>query len=356
MSLQSQLFRGDPKLEAAAVSDSAHIQAGACGEHVGKIQQALQKLDAAAIDSVELHGVRYGPSTANAVHAYKQKRNIINHGYQSNADAIVGKMTIVSLDQELMKQPALQKPTPHAPIALPVPKEWFVTALNLSSFSAVVALGFTAVTGTIKFERPNGDAIVLPIGMLGPSVGLSLAPDFGKLLLKVPGMGSVLSRFPVIKFLITPNPFGELPLDIMLKIANPSNPLARLFFNNPATRAAVQLVISGLSGGKENWLSAAIGMVFGRGGRDVQKADFSGPCICFSVGGAVGPGNFGFFVLFFGLDHGALGMAVHNPMVLLDLTQLEAHSKGVAIISAASVSAAVPGLGAGATIFFGEIT
>ena len=38
MALQSSLFRGDPKLEAAAVSDQAHITLGATGPHVKKIQ------------------------------------------------------------------------------------------------------------------------------------------------------------------------------------------------------------------------------------------------------------------------------------------------------------------------------
>jgi len=76
MALQSQLFRGDPQLEAAAVSDPAHIEPGARGEHVRKIQLALIQLDGADIDP----DGQYGPATAAAVLAYKQKqkRNIIN--------------------------------------------------------------------------------------------------------------------------------------------------------------------------------------------------------------------------------------------------------------------------------------
>jgi hypothetical protein len=58
MSLQSQLFQGDPKLEAAAVSDPAHIMPGAVGEYVGKIQQALTQLDGATLDSGELRASR----------------------------------------------------------------------------------------------------------------------------------------------------------------------------------------------------------------------------------------------------------------------------------------------------------
>lgn len=101
MALQSQLFRGDPKLEAAAVSNSAHIVPGAVGEHVAKIQQALMRLDRAAIDSGELAAKSYGQSTANAVLSYKIKRNIINRSYQTKADNIVGIMTMAALDREM---------------------------------------------------------------------------------------------------------------------------------------------------------------------------------------------------------------------------------------------------------------
>lgn len=68
MALQSQLFRNDPKLEAAAVPDSAHIMQGARGESVQKIQSALIQLDGANIPT---DGV-YGSRTATAVLAYKK--------------------------------------------------------------------------------------------------------------------------------------------------------------------------------------------------------------------------------------------------------------------------------------------
>jgi hypothetical protein len=101
MGLQSNLFRGDPKLEAAAVSDPAHILPGALGDHVAKIQSALMQLDDAQINSADLQRAHYGPSTAQAVLNYKKQRNIVNHAYQSHADNIIGKMTIASLDQEM---------------------------------------------------------------------------------------------------------------------------------------------------------------------------------------------------------------------------------------------------------------
>ena len=97
MALQSQLFRGDRQLEAAAVSDSAHIVPGARGDHVRKIQLALIQLDGAAIAT---DGI-YGQATAAAVLAFKQERNIINRAIQTTADNIVGKMTIAALDKEL---------------------------------------------------------------------------------------------------------------------------------------------------------------------------------------------------------------------------------------------------------------
>lgn len=98
MALLSQLFRNDTKLEAAAVSDPAHIAQGAKGEHVRKIQLALIKLDGAAITA----DGSYGPATAAAVLSYKQKRNIVNRAYQTQADNIVGKMTIDRLDKEML--------------------------------------------------------------------------------------------------------------------------------------------------------------------------------------------------------------------------------------------------------------
>jgi peptidoglycan hydrolase-like protein with peptidoglycan-binding domain len=109
MSLQSQLFQGDSKLQAAAVSDPAHILLGAAGAHVLKIQSALIVLDNAIIDEGELQRSFYGPSTAVSVMAYKKKRNIINRSYQTQADDIVGKMTIASLDQEMLAKEKSQR-------------------------------------------------------------------------------------------------------------------------------------------------------------------------------------------------------------------------------------------------------
>jgi peptidoglycan hydrolase-like protein with peptidoglycan-binding domain len=98
MALQCKLFRGDAKLEAAAKLDSAHIKPGDRGPHVGKIQQAIIDLDGATLARDD----NYGPATATAVLSYKQKRNIINRAYQTQADNIVGKLTVASLDREML--------------------------------------------------------------------------------------------------------------------------------------------------------------------------------------------------------------------------------------------------------------
>ncbi len=101
MALNSRLFCGDTALEACLVLDSAHVAVGAVGEHVTKIQSALVLLDNSRIETSELSEGRYGPSTASAVLAFKRKRKIINYSYQTEADDIVGKMTIAAMDREL---------------------------------------------------------------------------------------------------------------------------------------------------------------------------------------------------------------------------------------------------------------
>jgi peptidoglycan hydrolase-like protein with peptidoglycan-binding domain len=108
MALQSHLFRDDRALNACAVKDSAHIKEGAKGDAVAKIQAALIDLDKAAIADKEVAAKFYGQSTAAAVLAYKKKRNIVNRAYQTEADNIVGRMTIKALDEELIRK---QQPT-----------------------------------------------------------------------------------------------------------------------------------------------------------------------------------------------------------------------------------------------------
>jgi hypothetical protein len=57
MALQSKLFRDDERLHACLVNNAAHVQRGASGDHVAKMQQALRILmedDGIDIDDDEL--------------------------------------------------------------------------------------------------------------------------------------------------------------------------------------------------------------------------------------------------------------------------------------------------------------
>jgi hypothetical protein len=104
MALASAFFQGDPPLEACLTNDSAHLTRGASGNHVAKVQFALFAIDGLGIDDGELANKSYGESTAAAVLAYKTRRSIINPAYQSTPDDIVGKMTIASLDQDMLSK------------------------------------------------------------------------------------------------------------------------------------------------------------------------------------------------------------------------------------------------------------
>jgi len=102
MPLLSRLFKADKRLATVEVDDAAHLTLGAKGEHVSKVQLALQALHWLDIDRRELVDHVYGRSTAAAVLAYKTKRQIINRSYQGKPDDIVGKMTIAQLDREML--------------------------------------------------------------------------------------------------------------------------------------------------------------------------------------------------------------------------------------------------------------
>ncbi len=102
MPLRSQLFRNDARLQGCLVEDRWHVTQGCAGDYVHRIQMALMQLTGARIQAGELAAKRYGASTAAAVLSYKQDRDIVNRSYQSQADDIVGKMTIAALDEEIL--------------------------------------------------------------------------------------------------------------------------------------------------------------------------------------------------------------------------------------------------------------
>jgi peptidoglycan hydrolase-like protein with peptidoglycan-binding domain len=100
MPLVSKLFTvpRDPKLEACLISDPAHVTPGSIGDHVKRIQIALNQLSNVFL---RIDG-NYGPKTAAAVKAFKSapNRRILGPG-QTTADDIVGKKTIKRLDDEM---------------------------------------------------------------------------------------------------------------------------------------------------------------------------------------------------------------------------------------------------------------
>ena len=100
MALQSQLFRGDPELEKAAVSDSAHILPGARGPHVVKIQRALIQVAGAAIVP---NGI-YGSATAAAVADFKRKQQPQILNFAGKIDNIVGIKTMAALDAGMLQK------------------------------------------------------------------------------------------------------------------------------------------------------------------------------------------------------------------------------------------------------------
>jgi hypothetical protein len=90
----------------------------------------LIRLDGAAIDP----DGSYGPATAAAVLAYKQKRKIINFSYQTTADNIVGKMTMAALDKEMLAaelKPIFLVPKHPLPrLAVSLPRETAFFSVN----------------------------------------------------------------------------------------------------------------------------------------------------------------------------------------------------------------------------------
>ncbi|GAB4041622.1 peptidoglycan-binding domain-containing protein [Spirosoma jeollabukense] len=101
MANTSTWFKGNARLDQCLVSDPAHVQKGDRGDYVTLIQGALMALDTAIISVDEQSQKLYGPSTAQAVLTYKRKRQIINPSYQTQADDIVGRMTMLALDTEM---------------------------------------------------------------------------------------------------------------------------------------------------------------------------------------------------------------------------------------------------------------
>jgi hypothetical protein len=164
MPLKSKLMKGDPALEACLVSHAAHILRGASGNHVGKIQTALAKVDRAAIDAGEVAARVFGLSTESAVLAYKTRRKIVNHSYQTAPDAVVGKMTVEKLDAEYFSwenagPPVIAPPAKNEPPSAGIKqvKIWFNAFIDASVKKADgSALSFKLTRG------PHSGATAIP--------------------------------------------------------------------------------------------------------------------------------------------------------------------------------------------------
>lgn len=100
--LLSKLLSANQRLQQCALANPSHVVEGDKGPHVKLIQLAMLILGDKDIENAELTGQIYGKTTAAAVLDYKQKRKIINRSYQTQADAIVGIMTIQAMDAELL--------------------------------------------------------------------------------------------------------------------------------------------------------------------------------------------------------------------------------------------------------------
>ena len=100
--LEHPLFKDNQRLQNCLHFDKDHVQFGDSGDHVFAIQMALLSLDHAKIEPSELQNKAFQTSTRDAVKAYKKKHEIINFNYQTSVDAIVGKMTIERLDNDLL--------------------------------------------------------------------------------------------------------------------------------------------------------------------------------------------------------------------------------------------------------------
>jgi hypothetical protein len=100
--LASRLLSANKRLQQCASSNPSHVVEGDKGPHVKLIQLAMLILGDKDINDGEVSGQLYGKTTAAAVLAYKQKRKIINRAYQTQADPIVGVMTIQAIDTELL--------------------------------------------------------------------------------------------------------------------------------------------------------------------------------------------------------------------------------------------------------------
>lgn len=354
--LKSKLFtEGNPaviqKLENCATGRPNEVQShftrnhsNSRGEHIVKVQQALKNIQRThpgfGIPDFDVNGV-YDEKFAKAIYVYKQKRDIRNYAHK--IDDIIGIKTIKTLDSDNANSSPDPNPHPN-PKPKPEPPSpevldaWFVTEFSGRSESLVVLLGYSAMTGNIKFKRADGTEYRGSIGLFGLSAGVSLDPG------KMPGMKTALKRFPLLlKWL-----GGEVNVgDKMLKWVMTQGTLQRIIAMTPGGMQIFNALKDLIAGGSvaPDWApSAAIGMVFPFA-PPLNTNSFSGACLCYSLTGTVLLGNIGTYILFFGY---------RGDMFSTDFSL--SKFRGCAIISGAGAQLQFPGLAATGTVFVGEIT
>ena len=232
--------------------------------------------------------------------------------------------------------------------------DWFVTGFSGETFSVVVGAGFTTIKGSIEFSNANGDRVSKSIGLYGPSIGLSYAPNVGKLAAKIPGAQRLMTKFPMITRIVT-GAEEKFAQRVLLYLWTESPKLRAAITAFPVVRTALDMLLqnrNSASYAAESWWSTAIGMVVAKSA-PLPESAFAGQCVCYAVTLAAGPANAGTYVLFFGLPGSWSPLA--EPTAFVDLMRIDAKSKGVAVISSASISLGLPSLGAGVTVFWGEI-
>ena len=210
MALRSSLFAGDARVEAIAVSDASNVKYGDHGPHVIKIQHALNLIEEAGLDE---DGV-YGGMTQQAVLDYNRARSIINYAYQTQADAIVGKMTIAALDDELWNQEQLEQtsgpmtvrlllpiispadeyreklPGPRSPMLSFAISQAMLNAAGLPAPAAVIQLTGLNVASSATIDIVRGQKAVVEVK---GGIGATITPLSNVVTVQDPVTGKVVS-------------------------------------------------------------------------------------------------------------------------------------------------------------------
>ena len=190
--------------------------------------------------------------------------------------------------------------------------------------------------------------------MWGPTIGLSYSPDASKWD-KVQGL---LGRYPraaaLLRVIFPGEKFSEQAL---LFFRAESQAVCTVLARMPKLKPLIDMLTQGLSGtsyGGGSWPSKTIGLCFGKAGNVPKKTDFVGQCVCYALMGTATVANAGTLLFFYGIP--TSHSFCDKPRMLGDPFYLDTVSKGVAVVSSAGWSANLPGLGAGLSLMWGDIS